>query len=368
MVKSLNWPLISVVILNFNGKKFLEKCLISVFNSDYSNFEVILVDNYSDDESIEIAEKSFSKYSNFKIIRNYKNLGFAEGNNVGARVAKGKYVIFLNNDTEVDSEWLKELVIVMESNDTIGAAQSKLLLFDRKTIDSTGDFINSIGQGWMRGKDEEDQGQYDKVDEIFSARGAGMIVKNQILQKIGYFDSDFFMVCEDVDLCWRIRLNGYKIVFIYKSVIYHFGSGTRKQIERSFQSQYYNSKNNLIMLIKNYDLRDVIIYVPQYIIFQLIFFLFSIPFPAKWEYNLSRIKAIIECIVNFKSIWKKRINVQYKIRTVPDKQIKKYMIRLNVLLLIVWNLFYKNSLDYNHFINKLVLINNKWIYKKIGDD
>lgn len=323
------WPLVSVVILNFNGKKFLSECLDSVLKSDYRNFEVILVDNASTDGSIEFVQKRAICDHDLKIIHNSRNLGFAEGNNVGARAAKGKYVVFLNNDTKVDLGWLKELVAVMESDETIGAAQSKLLLFDRNTIDSTGDFINSYGRGWMRGCGEEDNGQYDGMDEIFSARGAGMIVKKQILHNVGYFDSAFFMVYEDVDLGWRIRLSGYKVLLAPKSIIHHFGSGTRKEFERPAQSQYYNTRNSLITLIKNYDLKNLFISATTNTLVELALFLMCLPNPSKKTYNLSRLKALSWTLSNFQSIWIRRLEVQQRVRKVSDDQIKRTMIKGN---------------------------------------
>ena len=352
--------MVSVVILNFNGKKFLSKCLSSLFKSDYPNFEVILVDNASTDESIELVQRYFCQYSNLRIICNNRNLGFAEGNNIGAKAAKGKYVVFLNNDTEVDPEWLKELVMVLESDETIGAAQSKLLLFDRKTIDSAGDFINFYGKGWMRGCGEEDKDQYDRIDEIFSARGAGMIVRRQILRKVDYFDSDFFMICEDIDLCWRVRLNGYKVVFVPRSIIYHFGSGTRKKFERPAQSQYYNTRNSLVMLIKNYNLKNLLMGAIVNALVELT--LFSISLPSRKTYNLSRLRALSWILLNFQYVWRKRLRVRYLVRKVPDDRIKKLMIEGNSPFLgIIWSLFYKNTVSYNHFINKQVFSKSKWV-------
>jgi hypothetical protein len=355
-------PIVSVVVLNFNGKKFLGRCLDSVLKSDYPNFEVIFVDNASTDGSVEFVRSNFGQNSNLRIMRNDRNFGFAEGNNIGVRAAKGNYVVFLNNDTEVDHMWLKELVTVMESDKKIGAAQSKLLLFDRKTIDSTGDFINFYGRGWMRGHGEQDRGQYNKVDEIFSARGAAMIVKKQILEEVDYFDPAFFMVCEDVDLSWRIRLCGYKVMFVPKSIVYHFGSGTRKVFQRTAQSYYYNIRNGLFMLIKNYDLKNLFSSVLIYIMVDLTLFLISVPFPSKKEYNLSRAKALLCVLLNFPCVWKERLRVQYCVRKISDDQIKKLMIKGNSpFLAITWNLFYKNSVDYNHFINEQVYLKNKWV-------
>lgn len=350
----------SVVVLNFNGKKFLCKCLDSVLKSDYPNFEVIFVDNASTDGSAEFVRSNFGQYSNLRIIQNDRNFGFAEGNNIGARAAKGNYVVFLNNDTEVDPMWLKELITVMESDKNIGAAQSKLLLFDRKTIDSAGDFINFYGEGWMRGHGVEDKGQYNKVDEVFSARGAAMIVKKQILEEVGYFDAAFFMVCEDIDLSWRIRLCGYKVMFVPKSIVYHFGSGTRKEFQRLAQSYDYNIRNGLFMLIKNYNLKNLFSSVIIRITVELTLFLMSVPFPSKKANNLSRAKALLCILLNFPRVWKERLRVQYRMRKISDDQIKKLMIKGNSpFLAIIWKLFYKSSIDYNHFINQQVYLKNK---------
>jgi GT2 family glycosyltransferase len=352
--------LVSIVILNYNGKKFLSKCLDSVSKTNYPNFEVILVDNASTDGSAESEVKSLN-LSNLKVIHNTRNLGFAEGNNIGARSANGDYVVFLNNDTVVDPEWLKELVSVMESDRNIGAAQSKLIQFDRKTIDSTGDFINFYGRGWLRGYGEEDKGQYDQKTEIFSARGAGMIVRKQILNKIDYFDSTFFMVCEDIDLCWRIRLNGYTVAFVPKSIIYHFGSGTRKMFEKTAESYYYNVRNCHIMLIKNHDLTNLYLSVATSVLTELTLFLISLPFPSKKTYNLSRLRALLWNLFNFRSVWIKRLRVQYFVRKVSGSQVKKLMIKGNSPFIgIVWNLFHKDE-DYTQFLNESVRVKNRWV-------
>lgn len=356
-----NHALISIIIINFNGKRFLENCLRSVLTSNYTNFEVIIVDNASTDGSIELIQEKF-QYNNLKIVKTGLNLGFAEGNNLGAKMAKGKYVVFLNNDTEVDKNWLKELVKVMESDKSIGAAQSKLLLFDRKTIDSAGDFINSYGYGWMRGVGEEDIGQYNETDEIFSARGAGMIVKKNILKSVDYFDSDFFMVCEDIDLCWRIRLKGYKIIFVPASIIYHFGSGTRKIFQMTSQSYYYNVRNILITLIKNTAISTMFTSVIKRTIIEVIQFLFSLPYSSKRGYNLCRLQALLWNLLNFRFVYLKRIRTQLLKNKVTPAKTTDLMIKGNSpFLSIVWRLFYNGKVDHNYFINNVIMSKNRWL-------
>ena len=181
--------LISVIILNYNGKDYNGKCLTSVFASNYSNYEVIFVDNNSTDDSVRIVESMFGANQRLRVILNGKNLGFAEGNNIGVKYAKGKYLVFLNNDTEVDPSWLLEISKVFSSDRNIAAAQCKLLqLDDRKTLESAGHYIDYFGIAHIRGENEVDLGQYDNVDEIFGATGAAFIVRSDVFNEVkGFF-------------------------------------------------------------------------------------------------------------------------------------------------------------------------------------
>ena len=172
-----DWPLVSVVILNYNGRKFVERCLKSVLNTQYSNFEVIFVDNASTDGSFELVKSLFNLNGRLKIIRNDRNLGFAEGNNVGFTYSKGNHIVFLNIDTEVDRRWLRELIMVMEYNLKIGATQSKLVkMCDHNQLDSIGQSIVFLGYGYPidNGVDKK---QFNHVKEIFCADGAAILVR-----------------------------------------------------------------------------------------------------------------------------------------------------------------------------------------------
>lgn len=347
-------PLVSVVILNYNGRKFLRGCLDSVSKTKYENFEVILVDNGSTDGSCTLHSNDLN-LPKLIFLKNIKNLGFAGGNNVGALKAHGEYVVFLNTDTEVDEDWLQELISAMEADKNIGAAQCNLLKFDRKTVDGTGDFVDHYGNGLSQHHGETLKKQYFSAIEIFSARGAAVMIRKQILYSVGCFDSSFFMLCEDVDLCWRIRLNGFKVVLVPKSVVYHFGSGIREDSESSTREYYYNTRNGLTMLIKNYQLRNVVRYGLPKIIFQFIFFLFAFSFGSKRRYNLSRITAIADILIDFKQICIKRSWVQLKVRKIPDKDIQKTMIKQNLTLLQVsWLLLYRKKIEYHDYLNIMV--------------
>ncbi|GFP43541.1 rhamnosyltransferase, partial [Candidatus Hakubella thermalkaliphila] len=186
MPKKLEYPLVSVVILNYNGMKYINQCLESVLSTDYPNFEVIFVDNSSTDGSLEYVNGRFRGNQCFRIVANSNNYGFAEGNNVGVRHSMGTYIVFLNIDTEVDPRWLKELITVVESDQTIGAAQCKLLMMhDRRRFDSAGGLLDYCGVEWPKNVRVYDLGQYDDVRDIFYAKGAAMLVREAGLEGKG---------------------------------------------------------------------------------------------------------------------------------------------------------------------------------------
>lgn len=326
-----NGQLVSIIILNYNGKDFLNECLASVLKSSYPNFEIILIDNASTDNSIDLVQRRYGHVPILKIVRNASNLGFAAGNNVGTSYGKGKYIVFLNNDTVVEPNWLIELVSVMESDAKIGAAQSKLLsLADKRTIDSAGDFVDYYGLSFRRGSwGEEDKGQYDRIEEIFSARGAALIVRNKILAEIGAFDADFFLSYEDIDLCWRIRLNGNKIVFVPKSRVYHTGGATTIS---SSVSVFHIEKNRLSTLLKNMPLKYLVKYNP------LTFTLGEMICDLMFNRPLllyAKIKAILWVLNNFKKIWCKRLLIQRCIKNIDHEMVDEYMLKTNLKLLFL---------------------------------
>ena len=324
-------PLVSVIILNYNGKRFLNKCLTSVLNSNYSNVEVILVDNASTDDSIKLVKERFGHSPVLIIIKNSTNLGFAAGNNVGLSCSKGKYVVFLNNDTVVEPNWLIELVGVMETNAKIGAAQSKLLSLDNKNFfDSAGDFIDYYGIPIRRGSwGEEDTGQYDRIEEIFSARGAATIVRHKLLKEIGAFDDDFYLNYEDIDLCWRIRLNGYKIVFVPKSKVYHAGGASII----STVGVFYTEKNRITALLKNMSLKYLIKYSP--LTFTFCSAISDVMFKRPLFLHV-RIKGVLWVLKDFKKTWCKRLLIQRYIKKIDHRMVNEYMLKTNLKLLFFY--------------------------------
>lgn len=223
MVKSM--PQISVIIVNWNGKRFLKNCIESVLNQTYKSFEIIVVDNGSTDGSIELLE---TQYCNKTIlIKNKTNYGFARGNNIGIVQAKGDYIVTLNNDTVADEKWLSELVQPVLDDPKIGLCGSKILLTQTPgKIDSVGINIFPDCMSRQRGHNEFDSGQYTRNEEILLPSACAALYRKKMLDEIGLFDEDFFAYCEDTDIGLRARLLGWKAILVPSAIIYHYYSGT----------------------------------------------------------------------------------------------------------------------------------------------
>ena len=251
-------PKFSIVLVNYNGKGFTAECVRSVLNSNYSNFEIILVDNASTDGSIEEIESLFGTDKRLKIIRNKQNLHFVGGNNIGLKNSSGEFAILLNNDTEAEPNWLKEIALVMQDRN-ICASQPKILRYDNPSIiDNTGGSLDRYGYAHGRGHDELDKNQYNEVDEIFYAGATAMVLRMDTLKEVGILDTKFLIYAEDVDLSWRIRLRGYSICYIPKSIVYHKGSKTVFRHPGKIRVFELSRTNRLSTLIKNYSFYNLI--------------------------------------------------------------------------------------------------------------
>ena len=248
------FPKVAVVILNWNGKNYLEKFLPSVVASTYPNLELVLGDNASTDDSVEFVR---TNHPSIRIIVTDKNLGFAGGYNHVLKQVSAEYYVLLNSDVEVTSGWIEPVIRLMESDLQIAAAQPKILSYHDKSsfeyAGAAGGFLDRYGYAFCRGRLfdalEKDSGQYDYPTEIFWATGAAFFIKRTIWENSGGLDADFFAHMEEIDLCWRLKNNGYKIMYCPGSKVYHVGGGTLS-VESSFKT-YLNFRNNLVMLQKN---------------------------------------------------------------------------------------------------------------------
>lgn len=215
-------PETSVIIPNWNGRSFLETCLSSLRAQTYRNFEVIVVDNGSTDDSVSFIGTSFPEVV---IIRLPGNEGFSRAVNRGIQNAKGKYIALLNNDTEVHPAWLGELVKALESSPETGFCASKMLNYYRRNmIDNAGDGLKLYG--YMTGKNEIDSGQYDRPRLLFSACAGAAIYRRELFDAVGLFDEDFFAYYEDIDLGMRAQLAGYRCLYVPTAIVYHIHQAT----------------------------------------------------------------------------------------------------------------------------------------------
>jgi len=216
-----HFPLITTVILNWNGKEYLQSCIRSVKEQTYPNLEIILIDNASTDGSIEMVKSIFH---DLQVIVNPKNLGYGGGNNQGIRAARGKYIFILNNDTELEEECMKQLWQSIEMDQRIGATTPKILLYDqRDTLDAAGLTIYPDGLSIGRGRLENHE-KYSQREEVFFGSGCASLFRKEMLEEIGLFDEDFFAYAEDTDLGWRARLAGWKAFYVPEAIVYHHHS------------------------------------------------------------------------------------------------------------------------------------------------
>ncbi len=249
-----NSPKVAVVILNWNGRKYLEQFLPSVLASSYPNLEIIIGDNASTDESVLFLK---ANYPQLRIIQNDQNYGFAGGYNRILAQVDADYFILLNSDVEVTENWIYPVVQLMQSESQIAAAQPKILSYnDKKSFEyagAAGGLIDFLGYPFCRGRIfdtlEKDLGQYDVAKEVFWASGAALFIKKTAWIEIGGFDEDFFAHMEEIDLCWRLKNRGYQIWYCPDAKVYHVGGGTLNA-ESPFKT-FLNFRNNLWMIQKN---------------------------------------------------------------------------------------------------------------------
>jgi GT2 family glycosyltransferase len=247
---------ISVIVLNYNGKRYLDDCLCSLASQTYSDFEVIVVDNGSTDLSHEYIE---AQYPWVKLLRNEKNLGFAGGTNTGIKQARGEYILTINNDTKVEKNFIKYLMQPMESDQRVGMCASKMLFPDGK-INSTGICISRSGAAWDRGMFEQDNRQYNRREEVFGPCAGAALYRKEMLDEIGLLDEDFFLYMEDVDLAFRGRLAGWSCIYVPEAVVYHHHGGTAGA--GSDLSVYYGNRNVIWYVLKDFPARLLITSLP----------------------------------------------------------------------------------------------------------
>lgn len=242
-------PLISAVILNWNGKEYLDRCLQSVKEQTYPHMETILVDNASTDGSAESVKNLFP---DLRLLINHKNLGYGAGNNRGIREAMGRYIFILNSDTEVEERCVEALWQCIETDQRMGTTTPKILLYERRDIiDAAGLTIYPDGLSIGRGR-LEPQERYSDKEEVFFGSGCASLYRREMFEEIGLFDADFFAYAEDTDLGWRARLAGWKAYYVPEAVVYHHHS--KKFGTYSPAKAFFVERNRIWVAWKNFPL------------------------------------------------------------------------------------------------------------------
>jgi GT2 family glycosyltransferase len=317
-------PLCSVIVLNYNGRQHLQDCLSSLKNQTCKNFETILVDNASQDDSVYFVRKNFP---NVKIVRNRQNSGTAGGFNFGSRYSNAEYLLFLANDTEVEPNLFEEMMKEITKDPSIAICSAKMLrFFERDKIDYAGIKLDIYGFPYIIGHKEKDDGQYNLVRDTI-ATGTCLLIKRKVFEKIGGFDDEYFTFSDEVDLCWRAKLVGYRSIINPHAKLYHKAGATLKKTRRS-RLRYMSERNIFRMLVKNYSALTLIKVLPQYIVLLLGEVLFYLGI-KRGDMALAIVKAVLWNVQHLKGTLFLRRKIQ-KMRVVGDNIIQKEMIKKSV--------------------------------------
>lgn len=251
-------PLVSVIVLNWNGKHLLERCLPSVLGQDYGDYEVVLFDNGSTDGSPEWVT---TRFPSVRMLRSDENVGFSRGNNEAIRATSSPFVVLLNNDADPAPNWLGELIAAAASDPSVGMCASKMVRADDPTVmDTCGIEVDRAGIGWDRYSGEPERTEEQAPYEIFGPCGGAALYHREMLDQVGLLDEDYFIYYEDIDLAWRAQRAGWRCLYVPSARVVHRHSGTVG--ERSPFKQYLLGRNKLWTIVKNYAWPGWLLYLP----------------------------------------------------------------------------------------------------------
>jgi GT2 family glycosyltransferase len=329
-------PLVSIIVVNWNGRAHLGECLNSVHNQTFLDFEVILVDNGSTDGSVEYVESHFAAMA--RILRNAENTGFSKGNNQGIKVARGQYIALLNNDARADSHWLEELVKAAQGDRSVGMLASKIYLQGaRKIFDNVGHLIYHDGLNRGRGRLEEDHGQFDDMEEVLFPSGCAALYRREMLEEIGLFDEDFFAYGDDTDIGLKGRLAGWKCLYIPRAVVYHRYSQSSGPY--SPLKAFYAERNRVWIAVKYFPL-SLLLKSPFYTLWRFLLQGYGAltgrgaagkfsQEHSRWRLLRILVKAYVSAIQGLPRMWKKR-NEMKKLTRVSEEEIRGWFTRFGI--------------------------------------
>lgn len=315
----MSYPKVTILILNYNGKKWLAQLLPTVKKLTYPNLEILIVNNGSSDDSAKFLKE---KYPEFRVLEIKKNRGYAGANNFGAKKALGKYILFLNNDTQVAPNLLNPLVERMEKDKTIGAVQPQIRnMLNKNLIDSIGSFFTFTGflyhYGYFQNAKEK---KYNKELSVYSVKGACFLMLKKDYLDLGGIDESFVTYVEESDLCHRILLSGKRILYIPGVYIYHYGGGDMSIMTKKEVVIFRSFRNRFVSYIKNLSIEKLLMVLPIHFLLCELLIIMSL-LRGKFRQAFASQLGVVGWIPTLPSILKRREYIQKKIRKVSDSQI-----------------------------------------------
>lgn len=313
-------PKVTILIVNYNGEGLIGSCLDALERQNYDDFAIVIVDNNSSDGSLNNIEKFLGKSSiasRIKTVPLTKNLGFAGGNDEALKYAEGEYIALINPDAEAGPSWLEQLVVTMDLHPQVGLCASKLVVYGSDVIDSAGDECSTAGVGFKRGEGDPDT-EYQELEYVFGACGGAALYRSKMLEEIGFFDEDFFIINEDSDLNFRAQLAGWKCLYVPEAVVHHKVSSIIGKMSEAMV--YYSVRNSLYVYVKNMPVKLMIRYSHHKVLQEagtLLYFM---------RHGKLRpcLRGYIDFFIKLPGLCEKRKKIK-KLRKVTDIYIKKMM-------------------------------------------
>lgn len=308
---------VSIIIVNWNGMRWLAGCLDSLQQQTYKNFEIVLVDNASKDGSVDFVKNN---YPHVLIVRNDSNRGFAAGNNSALGAIKGDLVLLLNNDTRAPVDYLEKFVIAFDEIPNLGSAQSKIVSMNNaEMIDSCGSFWTGSTILYHYGaRKSQSLEQYNKSFPVFTNVGASMMIRKSLIDKIGLFDDDFWCYYEETDFCHRVWLSGHECWYYPHAVVAHAIGGTSSSVDNGYV-QFHNFKNKILSLLKIFEFWTLLTVIPAYLFINM-FISFAWLMQGKLGSFTAFYKAVFWNLIHINETLNKRALIQSQ-RVVCDEVI-----------------------------------------------
>ena len=325
MYEQTERPLVSIIVLNFNGKNYVENCLSSVLKTDYSNFEVVFVDNGSTDGSLSLVEKSFGRDSRLRIVRINKNIGCSAANNFGFEHASGSYIAFLNNDTVVNSQWISYLVKAFENDRTIGIAQTALFKITGDRIQTNGLLLSDYYMfGYPIGRGKPIDTRYPPTFEVSFAGGAAMIIERRLADESGLFDPIVQFYYDDILLSIKTWLRGKRVITVSKSIVYHVGGKATSIGSQTYYDTLFLEAKICVLFDIYYrfqDLAKALFFFAYTYSFELMYYILR----KKLLSVSARINALQWALRNFGKIWRNRNKHWSNAKISPETLLDKFI-------------------------------------------